>query len=86
VEQTLIWQLAAIWAIAIMTLVWLVRDERKARAGKLNQQARYFAQAPQYRYVPRSAPAINPPRPRTGSLLRNDQAFFDRYLSQRAER
>jgi hypothetical protein len=45
-------QLIAVWAIVIATLVWFVRDERRIRDKALDRAARFYAQAPQYRYVP----------------------------------
>ena len=81
----MVWQLAAIWIIVITTLLWFIRDERRVRAVRLERQARYFAHAPQYRYVPRTLVPIIPPKRRTGSLLRRDQVFFAEFLSQRAK-
>jgi hypothetical protein len=48
----MILQLAAIWTIVLVTIVWFVRDERRLlRQTRLNQVARYLAEAPQYRHV-----------------------------------
>jgi hypothetical protein len=45
-------QLGAIWAIVIVCLVWFVRDElRLRRDARLNEAARFYAAAPQYRHV-----------------------------------
>jgi len=82
----MVWQLVAMWAIVLATLGWFVRDERRLRHARLDAAARYYAQAPQYRYVPRNPAPIAPPRRKSGSLLRTDQAFFDRYLSERPRR
>lgn len=79
------WQLAAILMIVIATFAWFVRDERRARDSKLDQQARYFAHAPRYRYVPPSTGPVLPPRRRQGSLLHTDRLFFEQFLSQRAK-
>ncbi len=48
----MILQLAAIWAIVIVSFVWFVRDElRLRRLARLNKAARFYAHAPQYRHV-----------------------------------
>lgn len=44
-------QLALMWAILIGTLVWFARDERRLAHEKLDRAARYYATAPQYRYI-----------------------------------
>lgn len=82
------WQLLAIWVITIGTVVWFVRDERRLRAeARLAEAARYYAYAPQYRFGPRTiVPQPAAPKPRTGSLLRSDRAYFDQLISQRARR
>ena len=44
------WELLAIWAIVIATLIWFVRDERRLAAQRLEARARHFATAPAYRH------------------------------------
>ena len=83
--RAVIWQVAAIVAIVLATFIWFVRDEQNTKRSKLDRQAHYFAHAPQYRYEPRAALPVIPPKARTGSLLRNDQDFFEAYLSRRAK-
>ena len=59
------WEIVAIWAIVIPTLVWFVHDERRIRAERLAERARYFATAPAYRHevrLPVSARAPTPPQ------------------------
>lgn len=82
------WQLLAIWMIMTATIVWFVRDVKRERAdARLAQAARYYAHAPKYRFGARNEPRPEPaPLPRTGSLLRNDRAYFDQLLSKRADR
>jgi len=46
----MVWELIAIWAIVIATLVWFVRDERARRAHKLDAMARHFALAAAWRH------------------------------------
>lgn len=82
----MVWQLVAIWLIVVTTFAWFVRDEKRLQHARLDQAAKFYAQAPQYKYVPRNSAPIEPPKRKTGSLLRNDQAFFDRYLNQRPRR
>jgi hypothetical protein len=87
-ETAMAWQLLAIWVITIGTVVWFVRDERRLRAeARLAVAARYYAHAPKYRFGARNVPPQPvPPKPRTGSLLRSDRAYFDQLISQRARR
>lgn len=72
------WELLAMWAIVIATVIWFIRDERRLRAeAELKRAARYYAHAPQYRHVsvePAEAPAL-PPR-RTGGLTEVQRAFI----------
>lgn len=44
------WEILAIWAIVVATLVWFRRDEDRQRSKALAEQARYFATAPRYRH------------------------------------
>lgn len=72
------WELLAMWAIVIATVIWFIRDEKRLRAeAELKRAARYYAHAPQYRHVsvePAGAPAL-PPR-RTGGLTEVQRAFI----------
>lgn len=47
-------ELAAIWTILTITLIWFARDERRLREEKLMARARYFATAAHYRHRGRS--------------------------------
>ena len=44
------WELIAVWAIVIATLIWFVRDERRRHARKLDAMARHFATAAAWRH------------------------------------
>jgi hypothetical protein len=51
-ETPMIVQLVLLWAIVVATVVWFVRDERRIkREQALDQAARFYATAPQYRHV-----------------------------------
>jgi hypothetical protein len=80
------WQLAAIWIVVGITIAWFIWDERRLRAAKLDRQARYFAHAPQYRYVSSVAAPVSQPPMRVGGLRRSDHAFFNAFLTRGAER
>ena len=73
------WELLAMWAIVIVTVVWFIRDERRLRAeDDLKRAARYYAHAPQYRHVtlePTEVPVAKP-RPRVGGLSREQRSFI----------
>lgn len=59
------WEIFAIWAIVIATLIWFRRDEARQRSSRLAEQARYFATATHYRHranVPRSTAEQIPPQ------------------------
>lgn len=55
------WEIVAIWAIVIGTLVWFTRDERRLKSERLAERARYFATAPAYRHEVRVAGQSAPP-------------------------
>ena len=57
------WEIVAIWAIVVATLVWFRRDEDRERSKALAEQARYFATAPRYRHrhIPKSEPLAETP-------------------------
>jgi hypothetical protein len=44
------WQLLAIWIIVAATIVWFVRDERRAAARSLRRRAESFATNPAWRH------------------------------------
>ncbi|MCW5721223.1 MAG: hypothetical protein KIS86_08780 [Devosia sp.] len=59
------WEIVAIWAICIGTLLWFRHDERRIRSERLDRHARYFASAPAYRHqvaVPAAARVPTPPQ------------------------
>ena len=74
------WELVAMWAIVIATVVWFIRDERRLRAqAELQRAARYYAHAPRYRHVapnPVAQPVVAP-QARTGGLSREQRAFME---------
>jgi len=81
------WELLAMWAIVIVAVTWFVRDERRLKAdARLAKAARYYAHAPKYAFAARTVPQPAAPKPRSGSLLRNDRAYFDTLISKRASR
>jgi len=81
------WELLAIWTIVIVAVTWFVRDERRLKAdARLTKAARYYAHAPKYAFAARSVAQPDAPKPRSGSLLRNDRAYFDTLISKRAAR
>lgn len=57
------WEIVAIWAIVIGTLIWFRRDEDRLRSRKLAAQARYFATAAPYRHRQKPAALTNGPVP-----------------------
>ncbi|MHA6689357.1 hypothetical protein [Devosia sp. A449] len=70
------WELLAMWAIVIATLVWFVRDERRVRAeAELERSARYYAHAPKYRHIRVEQPPA-PPQRRPGGLSAQQRAFM----------
>lgn len=75
------WQVLAIWAVTIATIVWFVRDERRLKTeAALAQAAQYYAQAPKYRYqvsAPVPAPSARQPVRRTGGLSAAQRKFLD---------
>lgn len=80
------WQLLAIWAIVLGTLVWFVRDERRLEADRaLARAARYYAHAPRYRAVAPQAPAPLP-KPRMGAIRHTDRAYFEQMLAGKLRR
>lgn len=75
------WQILAMWAVVIATLVWFVRDERKLLANAaMAQAAHYYAHAAQYRYQSET-PAAPAPRPavRTGGLTETQRQFMQAF-------
>lgn len=73
------WQVLAIWAIVVSTIVWFIGDERRLEADRdLARATRYYAHATPFRTRPE--PALQP-RPRAGAIRYTDRAYFDRVLS-----
>lgn len=80
------WQVLAIWAIVLATIVWFVRDERRLRAeAALKRAAAYYAHAPQYQSRSTQTVTMLPPRPprRTGGLSATQRRFLAGMLEQR---
>lgn len=70
------WELLAMLAIVIATLVWFVRDERRMRADEeLAQSTQYYAHATKYRPVVVKQPPTAPQR-RPGGLSAEQRAFM----------
>ena len=80
------WEVLAMWAIVIATVIWFIRDEKRLRAeAEMKRAARYYAHAPQYRHVtaePIAQPAA--PRMRTGGLTRVQRAFIEALSAPKA--
>ena len=75
------WQLLAIWAIVLGTIVWFVRDERRLEADQaLARAARYYAHAPRRAAAPQTPAPL--PRRRIGAIRHTDRAYFDRVLNK----
>lgn len=73
------WQLLAIWAIVLSTIVWFVRDERRLEEEMvLARAARYYAHVPKRQSI-RPEP-IPLPKPRSGPIRHSDRAYFQRVL------
>lgn len=82
------WEILAMWAIVLTTIIWFIRDEKRLRSeAELKRAARYFAHAPQYRHLtvePAEAPLAAKPLPRTGGLSREQRAFIEAFSTSRA--
>jgi hypothetical protein len=61
------WELLAIWAIVIATIIWFMRDEKRRGERDLDRKARHFATAPAYRFAPRPETAAPPAAPQPGA-------------------
>lgn len=73
------WELLAIWAIVIATVMWFVRDEQRRRRDQdLERAARYYALAPQFSRPDATAP-VPPPATRVGGLSQAQRQFFQQY-------
>lgn len=71
------WELVAIWAIVLLTLIWFVRDERRLRAEReLAEAAGYYAHASKYRPVEARKVAPPPPPQRRGGLSPEQRAIL----------
>jgi len=80
----MVWQVLAMWAVVLTTIIWFVRDERRLRAqAALARSARYYAHAPKYRHQPSRAVLPPPPRLARGGLSETQRAFL-KALAQKA--
>lgn len=80
------WELLALWAIVVGTVVWFIRDEKRLRAeADIARAARYYAHAPKYRHVSAAPiePPAAPPRRVTGGLSAEQRAFMQSLLAAR---
>lgn len=82
-EADMAWQILAMWAVVMATIVWFVRDERRLLANAaMAQAAYYYSRAPQYRY--QSSESETPPAPpkpvnRTGGLTPTQREFLQAF-------
>ena len=78
------WELLAMWAIVIGTIIWFIRDEKRLRAeAELQRAARYYAHAPKYRHVavePKAKAAL--PQRRTGGLSSEQRTFIKQFSNR----
>lgn len=73
----MVWELLAMWAIVIVTLVWFFRDEKRRLAdADLARAARYYAHAPKYRHVVAEPIPVPVPVRRTGGLSEEQRAYL----------
>jgi len=73
----MLWELLAIWAMVIVTLVWFFRDEKRRVAdADLARAASYYAHAPKYRHVAAEPIPVPVPVRRTGGLSEEQRAFL----------
>lgn len=76
------WQLLAIVAIVVPTVIWFFRDERARHERALAAKAHLFAATPHYRSTAAALPAVDVPEPeRVTGLLQADRAYFNRLLA-----
>lgn len=76
------WQLVAIVAIVVSTVIWFIRDERARHARALAAKAHYFAARPHYRPATAALPVAIVAEPeRVTGLLQADRAYFNRLLA-----
>lgn len=81
------WELLAMWAIVIVTLIWFVRDEKRLRAeADIERASRYYAHAAKYRHLTpeRAAEPIPAPSLRTGGLSSEQRAFIAAFTAPKA--
>ncbi|WEK04090.1 MAG: hypothetical protein P0Y65_18190 [Candidatus Devosia phytovorans] len=75
----MVWELLAMWAIVITTLVWFFRDEKRLKAdAELARAASYYAHAATYRHraaEPIPVPIALPTR-RPGGLSEEQRAYL----------
>lgn len=76
----MVWQIFAMWAIVMATIIWFVRDERRLAANAaMARAATFYAHAPKYRYQASEQPAPAMPVKRTGGLTENQRAFLEAF-------
>ncbi|ODT74692.1 MAG: hypothetical protein ABS76_36305 [Pelagibacterium sp. SCN 64-44] len=76
-------ELAAIWTIIALVLVWFWRDEQARRRQRLLVRARYYATAPSYRHRgPALPPLPTAARPR-GGLSASQRKFLENWRDSR---
>lgn len=72
----MVWNLALMWAVVIVTLVLFLRSERRRRRdADIARAARFYAQARPLPRAPRPEEAPLPAR-RTGGLTEQQRAFL----------
>lgn len=77
------WQILAMWAIVVATLLWFARDERRLRAeAAMVAAAAYYAHAPKYRFQASPAPALPAPSRRTGGLTDTQRRYLETLVQQ----
>ena len=71
------WELLAMWAIVIVTVVWFFRDEKRRVAdADLARSASYYAHAPKYRHVTAEPIPVPVPIRRAGGLTEEQRAYL----------
>lgn len=78
----MVWELLAIWAIVAATLVWFVRDEKRARFERLAARARRYATGSAWRHR-EAAPQAPVARPAPRGLTDIQRKFIEE-MQQRA--
>lgn len=79
----MVWELIAIWAIVIATIVWFVRDERREQSRRLEQQAIRFATGSAWRHREPAAPRPAFVRAQSSDLTDVQRKFLEEMRRQR---